>query len=33
MRSQVQPLSFSLPFLSFSMMRQVFAFQPSAAIR
>ena len=24
MRSQVQPLSFSLPFLSFSMMRLVF---------
>ena len=31
-RSQVQPLSLSLPFLSVSMMRVVSAFQPSAAI-
>ena len=33
MRSQVQPLSFFLPFLSVTMMRVVSAFQPSSAIR
>ena len=31
-RSHVQPVSLSLPFLSFTMMRVVSAFQPSAKI-